>query len=232
MKKRMMILPVLALLFLAGCFGSSITKTVYQLDASTRIINYTEQLEEGNYTTQEFEYLKDDTLYHSWFIDAMRPSLDWLRANSKPSDKVLSWWDNGHLIRGYAKREPIVYAPCPEIKDTLAAKWNVATMGPYSSKEDLTNVAYALLADSPVVARSIAARYGAKWIYVPRMDQKKIEGMTILLGEDMKNYLDDVGDPKEGVKTKVLFKMADGWPVKGFNKRYEDDFATIYEVAS
>ena len=231
MKKRLTIALVFALIFLTGCFGSGVTKTVEQVDPSTRITSYTEQIEEGNYTTQELSYIKDGQLYHTWFIGVMRPSLDWLKENTKPSDKILSWWDNGHLIRGYARREPIVYAPCVEIKSTLADKWNVDTMGPYSSKDDLTNVAYALLADSPVVSQGIMKRYGARYAYVPRMDQKKVEGMTMLLGEDVNNYLDDVGDPKEGVRTKVLFRMADGWPVKGFNKVYEDDYVNIYELS-
>jgi asparagine N-glycosylation enzyme membrane subunit Stt3 len=230
MKKRMTIALVFALIFLTGCFGGGFHKTVEQVDPSMRIINYTQEIEEGNYTTQELYYIKDSQMYQTWFIEVMRPSLDWLRANTKPSDKIFTWWDNGHIIRGYAHREPVAYAPCKEIEQTLADKWNVETMGPYSNKEDLTNVAYALLADSPIVAQGIMRRYSTKYAYVPRMDQKKIEGMTILLGEDIKNYVDDVGDPKEGVKTKVLFRMADGWPVKGFNKVYEDDYVNIYEL--
>jgi hypothetical protein len=52
----------------------------------------------------------------------------------------------------------------------------------------------------------------------------------MLLGENLGDYLDDLGEPKSGVMHKVLFKMADGWPVKGFELKYEDDHAYVYEL--
>jgi hypothetical protein len=54
--------------------------------------------------------------------------------------------------------------------------------------------------------------------------------MVQLLGETSESYLDDLGEPKMGIRHKVLFKMADGWPVKGFDKVYEDDYAFVYKV--
>jgi hypothetical protein len=55
--------------------------------------------------------------------------------------------------------------------------------------------------------------------------------MVTLMGEDINNYLDDLNEPKETVKQKVLFKMADGGAVKGFQMVYEDDYAHIYMLS-
>ncbi|MBU2560941.1 MAG: hypothetical protein KKD17_01495 [Nanoarchaeota archaeon] len=233
MKKRSIFLLLAVMLLLTGCFAeSNIVKSVEDIDQSTRIITYTETREEVNYSASELEYIKDGQKYTVWFSQNLRPSLDWLRTHSKPSDKVLTWWDNGHLMRGYVRREPIVYTPSYDLLETVAGgKWDEDELGPFSSKEDLTNVAYALLADSPTITQGKMKRYGARWVYVLKMDQQKIAGMTMLLGEDISNYLDDLNEPKATVRQKVLFKMADGWPVKGFAMRYEDDYAYVYELA-
>ncbi|MBW2964448.1 hypothetical protein KY363_03225 [Candidatus Woesearchaeota archaeon] len=239
MKKRQMIFTVLALaalaLILTGCSTGTITKTVEQVDKSTRIITYTEpgDTEDINYSTYELEYIKDDNMYTVWFSENLRPSLNYLRAHTKPSDVILTWWDNGHLIRGYAKRETIIYAPNREILETVSGgKWDQNKLGEYASKDDLTNVAYALLADSPKITAGIMRRYKSNYVYVTKIDQKKIAGMVQLMGEDINNYQDELGDPKPSILHKTLFKMADGWTVDGFTKLYEDDYAFIYKLNS
>jgi hypothetical protein len=234
MKKRLMIaLVIVSLLILSGCTKpKEVGVETEAIDKSTQLNTQTFAGEEGNYTVGQLEYVKDEKMYSVYFDVNLRKALDWLRANTKPSDKIFSWWDNGHVIRGYAKREPIIYSPCYEILFTVSkGRWDETKLGPLASKEDVTNVAYALLADSPTITKGIMKRYNTKWAFVARGDQNKIGGMVMLLGEDMKNYLDDLNEPKETVKQKVVFKMADGWPVKGFTLRYEDDYAYIYELA-
>ena len=94
----------------------------------------------------------------------------------------------------------------------------------------MTNIAYALLSDSPTIARGIMQKYNAQWVFVARVDQKKIAGMAMLMDEDPASYLDDLGEPKASVREKVLFKMGDGWTVKGFEHAYEDDYVNIYKL--
>ncbi|MBW2967881.1 hypothetical protein KY362_05335 [Candidatus Woesearchaeota archaeon] len=239
MKKRSVLVIALAalavMLFLTGCGGGGeIVRTVEDIDKSTRLITVTEVSNvenEANFSVYELQYIKDERMFKVNFNPYMQPALDYLRENSKPSDKVLTWWDNGHVIRGYARREPIIYTPCREILETVVkGKWDQSELGEFSSKEDATNVAYALLADSPSITKGIMKRYGARWVFVARIDQKKIVGMTMLLGEDMSAYLDELDEPKMSVQHKILFKMSDGWPVKGFQLRYEDDYAFVYEL--
>jgi hypothetical protein len=233
MKKRLILSAILAcMLFLTGCFGKSPTPpTIENIDKSTQIISTIIPSEDGNYTLAEIKYVMDDKLYQMYFNINLRPALDFLRANSKPSAKVLTWWDNGHSIRGYAKRTPIIYTPCKEILSTVAkGRWDEAKYGPFATKDDCTNVAYALLADSPTITKGIMKRYGAEWAFVTKSDKRKLEGMVLLLGEDMKNYYDDIGEPKEGIRNKVIFKMADGWPLKAFERSYEDEYATVYRL--
>jgi asparagine N-glycosylation enzyme membrane subunit Stt3 len=238
MKKRLLILSSLVVLLvlsfaLSGCMQpKEVGIQTEVIDKSTRLNTQTFAGEDGNYTVGQLEYVKDGKMYPVYFDVNMRKALDWLHANSKPGEKIFSWWDNGHMIRGYAKREPIIYTPCYEIISTVSkGRWDANKLGPLSSKEDVTNIAYGLLADSPTITKGIMKRYGARYAFVARTDMNKIGGMVTLMGEDMKNYLDELNEPKEGVRQKVLFKMGDGWPVKGFNKVYEDGYAYIYEIA-
>jgi hypothetical protein len=218
-------------LILTGCAAGNLVKKTEEIDKSTRIITYTEVRAEINYSTYELEYIKDQQMFKVWFSQNLRPSLDYLKSRSSPSDKVLTWWDNGHLIRGYARREPIVYSPSYDLLDTVAGgKWDEEKLGTFSSTDDLTNVAYALLADSPKITQGIMKKYNAEWVYVTRADMKKIGGMVQLLDEDLESYLDDIGAPKQDVLHKALFRMADGWTVPGFAKEYEDEYATVYRL--
>jgi asparagine N-glycosylation enzyme membrane subunit Stt3 len=234
MKKRLIAaLLVFMMLFLSGCMSAGqVYKETEDVDQSTRIISTTQTDSDGvNFTIEELQYIKDEQMFTIYFPYKLRPALDWLKANSRPSDKVLTWWDNGHVIRGYARREPIVYTPSRNILETVAkGKWDEAKLGPFSNPDDMTNVAYAFLADSPTITSGIMKRYGARFAFVARADQQKLAGMTMLLDENVEDYLDDLGEPKATVRDKVLFKMADGWTVKGFKHVYEDDYANIYEV--
>ncbi|NQU78502.1 hypothetical protein HQ545_01910 [Candidatus Woesearchaeota archaeon] len=234
MKKRSLLLfcMVVVSLFLTGCMGGvGLVEDVEEIDQSTRIIWTTEVREEINYTSGQLEYIQDEKMYTSWFSTRLRPALDWMKENSEPDDKVLTWWDNGHLIRGYVQLEPIIYTPSRNLIETVAeGKWDEEKMGEFANPDDVTNVAYALLADSPTITIGIMTRYKTKWAFVPRIDMKKVAGMAVALDERAEDYLDDLGDPKGTVKHKVLFKMADGWTVKGFKLVYQDDYAYVYEL--
>ncbi len=233
MKKRSVILIASILLLtivLSGCFGGG-NKQIDEIDKSTRLVTYTETLKGKNYTNAELEYIKDSVLYKVNFDVNMKKGLIWLKANSKPSDKVLTWWDNGHMVRGFARREPIMYTPSYELlKTTRTGKWDEAKLGAFANNDDAVNVAYALLADSPAVAQGIMKRYGAKWLLVTKADTQKIEGMAVLIGDDYTTYLDDLGQPKDAVIQKVVFKAADNWPLKGFENPYHDDYINIYKL--
>ncbi|MFC1741948.1 hypothetical protein ACFL3V_05410 [Nanoarchaeota archaeon] len=232
MKKRLILSCILVLvLFLSGCVDSRITKNAETVDKSTQIITYTQPSETGdvNYSTYEMEYIQDGKKYSTWWSPRLRPALDYLKKNAEQGDKVLTWWDNGHLIRGYTRLEPLVYTPSYELLDTVAGgEWDEETLGEFAETDLITNVAYALLSDSPKITMGVMRRYGANWAFAARIDEKKIAGMVKLMGEDMGSYLDDIGDIKATVRQKVIFKMADGWTIKGFEMRYEDDYATVY----
>ena len=238
MKKRNIILAavlIISMFSVTGCIGKLGQKApapIYDnIDKSTRIVSTIVEGQEGNYSMSQLEYIKDNKRYSVFFNNNTRFALDFLKANTNPGDKIMSWWDNGHVIRGYAKRDPIIYSPCREILQTVAGgKWDETKLGPFSTKDDATNIAYALLADSPTITKGIMKRYNTTWMYVARIDMQKIGGMVILLGEDLKNFYDDSGDIKDSARGKVLFKMADGMALKGFEKEYEDEYATVYRL--
>jgi hypothetical protein len=69
----------------------------------------------------------------------------------------------------------------------------VQTGGSLSDSKDLTNVAYALLSDSPVIIKSISNKYSAKWVFVARNDARGVDGMAILLGDTLSKYSPETG---------------------------------------
>eukprot|EP00344_Euplotes_crassus_P003025 CAMPEP_0197011226 /NCGR_PEP_ID=MMETSP1380-20130617/57663_1 /TAXON_ID=5936 /ORGANISM="Euplotes crassus, Strain CT5" /LENGTH=94 /DNA_ID=CAMNT_0042433755 /DNA_START=355 /DNA_END=636 /DNA_ORIENTATION=+ len=39
-----------------------------------------------------------------FLIDDYREAYDWIRQNTDPADKIMSWWDYGYQITGMANR--------------------------------------------------------------------------------------------------------------------------------
>lgn len=238
MKKRkqvkniFLILFFITLIIITGCFGGgNVNKTYDDIDQSTRIAITTKVSGEVNESEYELEYIKDEKMYTIGFHKNLQPSLDKLKSLSTPGDVILNWWDSGHIIRGYARREPLVYTPCQDILETVRkGKWDEHKLGEFSDKDLLTNVAYAFLAESPKITQGIMNRYNAKWVYVQKNDKYKTQGMAILLGEDSETYYDDLGEPKSSMKTKTIFKMSEGIGIKGFDTVYEDDYAVVYKL--
>lgn len=228
MKKRAAIFSTLVLLLvflsLAGCISGGDKNEEY-LDDSTRIVTWGE----GDNTEVKLEYIKDTNMYSLPFDPNYRPALDWLRANSDYSEKVMSWWDNGHMIQGYAKRQPLVFTPCREILNTVGGAWDANKLGELSDCNTLTNVAYSLLADSVTITQGIMKSQGAKWVFVTKLDPLKTGGMAQLLGDDVSKYLTEDGEVNGNVMHKTLYQMSAGANVVGFKLQYADDYASIYE---
>jgi asparagine N-glycosylation enzyme membrane subunit Stt3 len=223
MKKRLTILiSVLTILslFLSGCALKGAERNEEYLDQSTRIVT----LGTGDAMTVKLEYVKGDNMYSLPFGTAYRPALDWLKTNSYYEEKVMTWWENGHMIQGYARRQPVAFTPCSEITDLLSSAWNEDQLGELSDCTILTNIAYAFLADTPTVTTGIMKRLGAKWVFVTK------NGMIKLLGDNRGDYIDDAGDIKGNVLHKTLFQMTSGTEVKGFRLAYADEFAAVYEL--
>lgn len=229
MKKRLTILiSVLTILslFLSGCAFGGAERNEEYLDDSTRLVT----LGEGETASVTLEYVKGENMYSLPFGDAYRPSLDWLKSNTYYEEKVLTWWENGHMIQGYAKRQPIAFTPCPEIVDLLPRGWDTQKLGELSDCTTLTNVAYAFLSDSTTVTKGIMKKLGAKWVYVSKFDKNRIEGMIKLLGDSRSEYIDDAGDLSGNVLHKTLFRMTSATEIAGFKLHYADEYAAIYEV--
>ena len=99
---------------------------------------------------------------HDTFIyEGHREFLDNLINYTEEDDKILCWWDYGHMIRGYTGRDVIVDGPSERIWDTVAP-WYVQN---WNNDNDVMNVAKALTG-TPEEAIEIMKQYNASLIYV------------------------------------------------------------------
>jgi len=100
-------------------------------------------IKEGTYKGKGFQrtdikYEKDNKEFQNYFDPALKDSLDWIKENTDDNVIFLSWWDYGHMIRGYTERDVIIYSPSKDILWSLASgKWNEEESGEFSSKERL-----------------------------------------------------------------------------------------------
>jgi len=92
----------------------------------------------------------------------LKHALEWLRNNTHDDDKVLSWWDYGHAIRGFAQREPLVDAPSEEILHTINSPWDHNELDSGKGTVDVSTA----LVGTPQEAEQIMEETGAKFILV------------------------------------------------------------------
>lgn len=142
----------------------------------------------------QFKYTRENKTFITDYWDKdIRLSLEWIRQNTEKEAKFLNWWDYGHLIRGYAGRETIVYAPslegytrmcmgrecanenilCEEAKRKAIDNWNTETLGNFSQHEKIIDVGYALLTDNTNETLQIMDKYNSTYLYIHSSDAGK-----------------------------------------------------------
>ena len=63
----------------------------------------------------EVEYMDEVGMHSRIFLVKMRSGLDWIKANTPENATFLCWWDNGHMLKGYAERNTVVMNPSIKI---------------------------------------------------------------------------------------------------------------------
>ncbi len=186
---------------------------------------------------EHFNYTKDGENYTSYVDERYFDAFDWIRA-STPKDAVfLSWWDYGHMIRGMAEREAVIFAPSREILGTVAkyARMSEEELEKVecpdcTPHEKIQDVAIALMTEVPGKTKEIMDKYNSKYILVTKSDREKIYAISLSLGYDPNDYVDDRFRPKEKANITILYQMTDGKEVEGFKKVYSDESVKIYQI--
>jgi len=157
--------------------------------------------------------------------DNMKPGLQWLMENTPEDSVVMSWWDYGHAIRSYAKREPVVDSPSREALTTTVSKYLGKDPAEIEcdtcvDNEMLREIAELFLTENASRAAELMEKYNAQYLYVHVEDEEKSFAMNIILGEEEipENYL--------------LGRFLAEETVEGFSLMYEDAVCRIYRFSA
>lgn len=173
-------------------------------------------------------YERDGKEFQSYFDPQLRDSLDWVKENVKDS-VFLSWWDYGHMIRGYTGNDAVIYSPSEDILWSLSSgKWDENASGKFSSGEVVEDVAFALTSIGLNKTRGIMQEYGADYVFVTTRD---IDSSFVLFRiAGLMDFLDGeygVNDKADGT---MLFRMIDKDEIEGFRLVYSDDVVRIFKI--
>lgn len=159
----------------------------------------------------EIIYAKEATEHKGYHSSYVKDALEWIKANTLENATFLSWWDNGHMIVGYAEREVIIKNPSQEAPSSVADPEGVREFDPH---EKLINVAEALTATNLDFPESIMDKYGADYVLITT---------TSSLTFDSGDYTD------LGKETFIYRLLSDGG-VEGFTFLYSDGNVRIFSV--
>jgi len=183
-----------------------------------------------------FSYTKDGKNYSAELYPRLLPAMSWIRDSTPKQAIFLSWWDHGHMIRGVAERNVIIFGPSREILYTVSkyarlskeelSKIECPECNPH---ERVMDVVDALITSDPNRTKNIMKKYNSEYVLVTESDRATVMHFLIA-GYDPSTYLDEGHKPKENAMQLVLFKMIDGKAVRGFEKVYSDRMVRIYKI--
>ncbi|MFH1834622.1 MAG: hypothetical protein ABH851_00370 [Methanobacteriota archaeon] len=185
-----------------------------------QIVTVQGMFEGEQYTVKRLSYVGEGKVYTNFFDESLKDGLDWIIENTSEGVVFLSWWDYGHMIRGYAKRQVVVYAPSSSILKTLANKdWDPIVQGEFSSQEKIRDVGEALLTEDSSKTLEVMGKYGAEYLLVHSSDVEKSGAIAYAVS----------GEYEEASENTILSKAVHKKEIGGLNLVYEDFFIRIYE---
>ena len=240
-QKTLIILGIILLLFIVSCstekkdLKETSAKEISseQITEKAKII-ITEKIDNNQdvvYEKIDIKYETEEQEYKGYFDPALRGSFDWINENI--GDEIfLSWWDYGHMIRGYCEKEVVIYSPSADILWSLASgKWNESKSGAFSSKERIYDVAFALTASDLNDTLEIMEKYSTKYIYVTTRDAPASFVLFRIANLEEEEYIDEDYQVKEKAYSTTLFKMLDKEELTGFSLVYSDVIVRIYQLS-
>jgi len=114
----------------------------------------------------EIEYVKEGNTYKGTYFPEHENSLKWIKANTPETAKFFNWWDYGHEIIGYAKRDVVVFSPSKEILWSVAGGWDENINGPLSPNEKIISIVHGFLTESVGELKDEVEKYNAQYIFI------------------------------------------------------------------
>jgi asparagine N-glycosylation enzyme membrane subunit Stt3 len=201
----------------------------YNATISTLELSSTYQDKVYTSSGHEIEYTVNGKTYtHGYFEAKFRPALDWIKASTPDYAKFLTWWDYGHMIRGYAERAAIIYGPSQDILWSVAGTSRITEFEPEQKVED---VAMALTTNDSEETKSVMKKYGATYVLVTIDDVGKSMALFNISGKFIPDYIgNDEKFTKLGEGTAIFRFLNNSNP--GFEMVYEDSYVRVYELTS
>jgi asparagine N-glycosylation enzyme membrane subunit Stt3 len=167
----------------------------------------------------------DETGQHDgYFEDKMRDTLDWIK-NSAPEESVFfSWWDYGHMIKGYGEKSVVVRNPSKDILESLV---NPDIEDEFDSNETILDVANALSATDETEFFQIIEEYSVSHILVTELEPLKSAWIFHYAGLDYQEFAYRNEEWTESAKQTMIAKLVDDRDIE-LEIVYEDEYAKIY----
>lgn len=168
------------------------------------------------------------------FYDELGPAMKWLEYNSFPDEKVLCWWDYGHMVRATG-RETLVWEPSREILYTVSkyAAMNKEKLAEVecdcSPHYKIADVVAAFTTTDPSWLGEIMYKYEFDYVLAAEQDVSKSWAMLMIAGKDPMAYLTGDFDVTELGRQMTIIKMVSADEIEGFELVYADRFAKIYK---
>ena len=216
-------------IFIIGCAE----KVPIEKEVSSEKLNDDAEIitTEGAYQGKEFEktdikYEKDGEEFQNYFDPQFRDALDWVKETTEDA-VFLNWWDYGHMIRGYAGREVVIFSPSEDILWSLASgKWDEEGSGRFSTKEQINDVVLALTTTDISKAKEVMEKYNAEYVFVTERDIASSYVLFKIAGLD--DYYEGYKLKEKAMPT-ILFRMINKEGVEGFSLVYDDEMVRIYK---
>lgn len=182
-----------------------------------------------------FNYTIDNRTYTAISYGEMAPAIRWIAENTPQDAIIMAWWDYGHMVRGQAGRETVVYEPSHEILGTVAmyARLSEEELAEIDCKdcsphERISDVATAIVTEDPAITKGIMEKYGAGYVLVRTEDESKLYALLLAAGMEPSAYLDEQNKPKNA-QNFILFRMTNLEQIPGLELSYQDETTIIYK---
>lgn len=205
-----------------------------------------------------FQYEKDGKKYTSLYLySELQPAMEWIKNNLPKNAVVSTLWDYGHIVRGLANVETIVFTPSEEILGTIAItsirryyfppqdlptlftflessktisdvqKYNTEKYGELSNHNDIKNVALILTTTNPQEAINLMKQYNSEYVLVTSSEYGKAYSLYQITG-----IPPELVDGSTLNKNSIFYKILKLEPVNGFERIYSDSSVVIYKIKS
>ena len=168
------------------------------------------------HTMFDINYTWNGKQYQNYFDYRYKDSFEWIKANLNQNDKILCWWDYGHMIRGYTGIDVVIYAPSKDILNSVADK-----KGPEElmDSEIVHDVAYALATDDHKDTLDIMKQYNASYLFITQEEKEDYKGRTIasIAGKELND-------------NSIITRATHKGEIPSFLVAYEDNNVMIYKI--